>query len=132
MQYGNGYRIEIARRLSASGWKVRQVAGRRIWYKGRAGAEIVAQGMDAAWNLELTLRRTKTGGFMWGLEIAELLGSVPPAPRPKTAKQSTRQQRAARAALADMQSATFANEGERDLFMDVTTKARKVLEAISK
>lgn len=70
----------LAMELRGCGWKVRTVAGRRIWYKGQAGSELVARNMDHAFNLETTLRRSKASGFMWGLDIAELLGSSPPQP----------------------------------------------------
>lgn len=70
--------------LSRAGWKVRQVAGRRIWYKGQAGAEIVAQSMDHAEQMEMTLRRCRAPSlFMYGPDVAELLGASPPPPPPK-------------------------------------------------
>lgn len=72
----------VAMFLNRCGWKVRQIAGRRIWYKGRAGAEIVARNMAEAEQMEYTLRRTMPQSvFMYGQEIAEVLGALPPTPK---------------------------------------------------
>lgn len=118
--------------LRNAGWKVRQVAGRRIWYKGQAGAELVARHMTEAMNLETTMRRTKTGGFMWGRDIAELLGSVaPPPPPPKVKSPGAKLRAAAKAALEDMDSATYGDETERDISLAATAKARKILKRLA-
>jgi hypothetical protein len=81
-----GYRrgATIAMFLRDCGWKVRQIGGRRIWYKGKAGAEIVARGMEDAERMEYTLRKTRAPSlFMYGPDVAELLGAMPP-PAPPT------------------------------------------------
>lgn len=81
-----GYRhpATVALYLANAGWKVRQIAGRRIWYKGQAGAEIVARGMAEAEAMEYTLRMCRAPSlFMYGRDIAELLGALPPTPKPK-------------------------------------------------
>lgn len=85
-----GYRHPAGRAmdLARQGWKVRQIAGRRCWYKGKAGAEIVAKNMDDAERLEMTMRRTKAPSlFMFGPDIAEAMGAhfAPPTPRAPTA-----------------------------------------------
>lgn len=123
---GPGTAARMAIDLQRCGWKVRQIAGRRIWYKGQAGAEIVAKGMQDALNMELTLRRTMAPSlFMYGPAVAELLGALPPTP-PEKPKHKARRIAAA-TALDHLNSATFGNEAERDLYEELTAPARKIL-----
>lgn len=90
MMYRNAASISIF--LKNAGWKCRQINGRRIWCKGRAGAEITARNMLEAEQLEWTLRRTKAPSlFMYGREVAEILGSAPPEPEEEA--ESTRRQK---------------------------------------
>lgn len=123
-----GYRnpASLAIWLKNAGWKVRQIAGRRIWYKGQPGAEIVARGMEEAESMERTLRLCRAPSlFMYGRDVAELLGATAPTPADKPKWKARRL--AAATALDYLNSATFPNEAERDLFQELVGPARKIL-----
>jgi hypothetical protein len=118
--------------LQRMGWKVRQVAGRRIWYKGQAGAELVAANMDHAEQLELTMRRSRAPSlFMYGPDIAEILGAQPPEPSRDPPKGRGKRLAAARA-LDHLNSATFPSVAERDLFQELVAPAREILFSMMK
>jgi hypothetical protein len=77
--YGSPTAISMRIVLDGAGWRVKQRDHRKIWYKGRDGCQLAARNMLEAYNMEMTLRHTCKPRFMWGLEIAELLGSARPA-----------------------------------------------------
>lgn len=121
--------VRMAFDLRRAGWKVRQVAGRRIWYKGRPGAEITATGLDHAWNMEHMLRRCNAPSmFMWGLDAAELLGAVAPDPVAKAISPQKRNKAAA--ALEALDSFTGTTQMDQAIFARVSEPARKLLESM--
>lgn len=115
----------IAIWLRNCGWKVRQVDRRQIWYKGRAGAEIVARHMADAERLEYTLQRAHVSSFMWGLDVAMLLNSGPPVPEPKPP--STQKRNKAAAALEALDGFTGTTQMDQAIFATASAPARAIL-----
>lgn len=66
--------VQTAIFLRQRGWRYVQAGGRKQWRKGKGDDVLTALNLSHAYQLETTLIHRAPLTFMWGRDIAEMLG----------------------------------------------------------
>lgn len=62
--------------LRERGWRYVQAGGRKQWRKGKGPDALTAMNLSHAYQLETALLHRAPLTFMWGKDIAEILGAA--------------------------------------------------------
>lgn len=68
--------VNVAIFLRQRGWRYVQAGGRKQWRKGKEPNSLSALNMSHAYQLETALIHRAPLTFMWGRDIAEILGAA--------------------------------------------------------